>query len=114
MAPMPVPDYERIRKYAEASGDRNPLHLDPKAAKTAGFPDVISHGMLVMGLALSTLRRQLGGKRIVSSHVRFSAPVLAGTQLFLTARIDATNVAFSVVTDNMKSVLTGSATFSKG
>jgi len=36
--------------YADASGDHNPIHLDEAAAKAAGLPDVIAHGMYTMGL----------------------------------------------------------------
>ncbi|HLU28694.1 MAG TPA: MaoC/PaaZ C-terminal domain-containing protein [Glycomyces sp.] len=36
--------------YAEASGDHNPIHLDEAAARAAGLPDVIAHGMYTMGL----------------------------------------------------------------
>ncbi len=31
-----------IRTFAEAVGDRNPLYLDPAAAREAGYPDVIA------------------------------------------------------------------------
>jgi len=41
---------EQIAAYAEASGDRNPIHLDDEAARAAGLPGVIAHGMLQMGL----------------------------------------------------------------
>ena len=34
--------------YCGASGDHNPIHVDLDFASTAGFPDVFSHGMLVM------------------------------------------------------------------
>ena len=34
--------------YCGASGDHNPIHVDIDFAKAAGFPDVFSHGMLVM------------------------------------------------------------------
>lgn len=37
---------EQLKEYAEASGDHNPIHLDEKFAKEAGFPSVIVHGML--------------------------------------------------------------------
>lgn len=40
-------------RYAHAAGDLNPIHLDPEAAKQAGLPGVIAHGMLTMGLALT-------------------------------------------------------------
>jgi acyl dehydratase len=41
---------EQLRRYADASGDGNPLHLDRDFAKSAGFDDVIVHGMLAMAL----------------------------------------------------------------
>lgn len=39
-----------IQAYADASGDRNPIHLDESAAKAAGLPGVIAHGMLTAAL----------------------------------------------------------------
>jgi acyl dehydratase len=36
-------------RYAEASGDHNPLHVDDAHARTTGLDGVIAHGMLVMG-----------------------------------------------------------------
>lgn len=41
---------EQIAAYAEASGDRNPIHLDDEFARAVGLPGVIAHGMLQMGL----------------------------------------------------------------
>ena len=35
--------------YACASGDHNPLHIDTDYANEIGLPDVIAHGMLIMG-----------------------------------------------------------------
>ena len=35
-------------KYAKASGDFNPIHLDIEFAKTMGLDNVIAHGMLIM------------------------------------------------------------------
>ena len=34
--------------YCGASGDHNPMHVDSDFAHKAGFPDVFSHGMLIM------------------------------------------------------------------
>jgi acyl dehydratase len=36
-----------LRDYAAASGDSNPIHLDEEAAKGAGLPGIIAHGMVV-------------------------------------------------------------------
>jgi acyl dehydratase len=50
---------EQIAAYADASGDRNPIHLDDEFARTVGLPGVIAHGMLQMGL----LARVAGDRR---------------------------------------------------
>ena len=39
---------EQLRRYAEASGDHNPIHLDEEAAHRVGLDSVIAHGMLSM------------------------------------------------------------------
>lgn len=39
---------EQLQKYAEASGDFNPIHLNQSFAQAAGYPSVIAHGMLSM------------------------------------------------------------------
>jgi len=39
---------EQLKEYAAASGDNNPIHLDEKFARDAGFPSVIVHGMISM------------------------------------------------------------------
>lgn len=45
--PAPPVTHETLRAYALASGDGNTIHLDDSAARAAGLPGVIAHGMLV-------------------------------------------------------------------
>ena len=37
-----------INRYAEASGDDNPLHIDPEFGKTTPFGGTIAHGMMTL------------------------------------------------------------------
>jgi acyl dehydratase len=63
------------------SGDRNPLHADPKAATAGGFPSPILHGLCTFGVAgRALLKACCGGDpaRLRSMQVRFSAPVFPG------------------------------------
>lgn len=70
---------ERIAAYAEASGDRNPLHLDDAFARSVGFPGLIAHGMLTMGHLATCLTRWAGDPGALRRlRVQFRAPVLAG------------------------------------
>ena len=39
---------ERINEYADASGDHNPIHLDPAFARQTALGGTVAHGMLVL------------------------------------------------------------------
>jgi len=79
------------------SGDRNPLHRDPKIAKMAGFPRPILHGLCSYGTAcravISTLAKY-DPKKITSFDVRFSAPVFPGETIVTEMWVDGTTVSF--------------------
>jgi acyl dehydratase len=63
------------------SGDRNPLHADPKAAAAGGFKTPILHGLLTFGVTGRALVNACCGgdpARLKSMQVRFSAPVFPG------------------------------------
>jgi acyl dehydratase len=78
--PPPI-DRDQLRKYAEASGDPNPIHLSDEAAEAAGLPGVIAHGMLTvatMGLLFSPY---LEHGHVKSFRSRFSGMVFLGDTL---------------------------------
>jgi acyl dehydratase len=45
-----TPDKYLPHRYAGASGDFNPIHIDPDFAKAVGLPSTILHGLYMMGL----------------------------------------------------------------
>ena len=45
-----TPDKYLPHRYAGASGDFNPIHIDPEFAKAVGLPSSILHGLYMMGL----------------------------------------------------------------
>ena len=68
---------EKLRRYAEASGDHNPIHLDENFAKSVGLPNVIAHGMFTMALAGEAIRFWVGDEwQIVDFSTRFTKPVV--------------------------------------
>ncbi len=71
---------EDIEKYAEVSGDVNPLHLDDEYAKKTIFGRRIAHGMLTAGLISNLLGNVLPGPGTVylSQELKFKAPVYPG------------------------------------
>ena len=46
---------DQIRLYADASGDHNPLHTDPKFASATQFGGIIAHGMMTLAFVYEML-----------------------------------------------------------
>jgi acyl dehydratase len=56
-----TPDKYLPFRYAGASGDFNPIHLDPELAKAAGFPSNILHGLWSMAQVARAAVQEGGG-----------------------------------------------------
>ncbi len=64
----------QLARYAGASGDFNPIHLDDDFAKRSGLPNgVIAHGMLSMGFAGQYAGAWAAGGKVKKIGVRFTA-----------------------------------------
>ncbi len=59
--------------YAGASGDHNPLHIDSDYTDQIGLPDVIAHGMLIMGYLGRVLTNNISQDQILEYGVQFSS-----------------------------------------
>lgn len=70
------------RRYAAVSGDVNPIHLNPLAAKAFGFPRAIAHGMWTHARSLAALEGRLPGAPLVA-RAQFARPVLLPTTVAL-------------------------------
>lgn len=81
---------EKIREYAQATGETNPLHLDVEAARAAGYRDLVAPPMFVAVYAGPAFRqilwsRELRVDRTMTVHggqeFRWSALAVAGDEL---------------------------------
>lgn len=66
------------------NGDRNPIHADPAAARSAGFERPILHGLCTYGMAVRAVLRACCDnrpERLGSFSLRFSAPFTPGETL---------------------------------
>src|SRR6478609_4525509 len=83
-----TPDKYLPHRYAGASGDFNPIHIDPEFAKAVGLPNTILHGLYMMGLVARANTEAAGGdpralKRLAVQFRGMGAPeteiVVTGT-----------------------------------
>ncbi len=77
-------DRDQTLRYAEASGDRNPIHVDENVAKMAGLPGIIVHGLCTMAFAARAITEGLCGGdpvRLKRLRVQFSRPVFPGQSI---------------------------------
>ena len=56
-----TPDKYLPHRYAGASGDFNPIHIDPEFARSVGLPGNILHGLYMMGLVARANTDAAGG-----------------------------------------------------
>lgn len=93
------------------SGDRNPLHSDPRFAEQAGFPRPILHGLCTYGFAGRALLHTLCGSdpaRFRSMHARFASPVYPGEELTTEMWVDSDGAcAFQSRGDDGRLVIAG-------
>ncbi len=74
-------DLDQTSRYAAASGDLNPIHVDANVAKMAGLPGIIVHGLCTMAFTAKVMVDHLcegDPARLKRLAVRFSHPVLPG------------------------------------
>ena len=109
---------KQIEKYARASGDFNPIHIDAEFAAASQFGSTIAHGMMVaalisemMTLAFDELWARSGGMKI-----RFRSPVRPGQRVTATGSVrrvtaaddgDRVSCAVSIVTDDGETAIAG-------
>lgn len=105
---------EDLRRYAEASGDLNPLHLDRDFARAAGFDDLVVHGMLNMARLGRVLTASFGAARVRDFSTRFEGVLLVGQPTEITLRLvghdrGVAEVELTMCTDDQRRIASGRA-----
>jgi len=80
-----------IRRYADASGDFNPIHIDEAFAATTPLKGTIAHGMLVLAYLSEMLVRAFGDAWDSAGRlsVRFRSPARPGDRLTVSGRVES-------------------------
>jgi 3-hydroxybutyryl-CoA dehydratase len=84
-----TPDAGLTKRYAEASGDPNPIHIDPEFAKSVGLPGVILHGLYSMAQVARAHTEALGdGPRALKGlSVQFRGMGFPEQEIVVTATV---------------------------
>ena len=86
LAKSPI-DRVQLARYAGASGDFNPVHVDEVYAKNLGMPSVYAPGMLVMGMLGQLVSDWARGGQLRRYSVKFSRMVWPGDALICKGRV---------------------------
>ena len=91
---------ELIRKFADVSGDYNPIHLDDEFAAGTRFGKRIAHGMLSASFISAVLGFRMTEQKIVylSQSLKFVAPVYIGDTVTARATVTAIREDKPIVT----------------
>lgn len=91
---------EQVNRFAELTGDHNPIHLDPEYAARTPFGGTIVHGYLTLALVVPLMAELVEvtgvgtGVNYGLDRLRFPAPVRVGSRIRVTSRLaEVTDVA---------------------
>ncbi|MEI6223762.1 MAG: MaoC/PaaZ C-terminal domain-containing protein [Deltaproteobacteria bacterium] len=83
----PPVDRSQVARFAGATGDYGPLHVDEPFARNAGFPSVLVPGMLAMGFLGELVTDWLRGARVRRFGARFVKIVWPGDVVTVRGRV---------------------------
>ena len=95
-----------IVRYAGASGDFNPIHIDEGYARATGAPTVFAMGMLPAGYLAHAVSDWFGGpQHLKRFKVRFTTRVWPGDEIVCRGRVDS--IDGSTITVSMTALRRG-------
>jgi 3-hydroxybutyryl-CoA dehydratase len=112
---------EQIARYADASGDHNPIHVNESFARATPFGGTIAHGMLVLAFISEMMTSAFGEAWITSGRLRarFRAPARPGDTITASAQTQTERddtVTYAVECRNQQDdvLISGTAEVSRG
>lgn len=89
---VPAITREKLREFAVASGDDNPVHLDDAAARRGGLDGIVTHGMLVMAHLGRLVTSWPAAGALRSFKARFTAPTPVGARVTCSGKVASVDV----------------------
>jgi len=113
---------EKVRTFAEISGDDNPLHVNDEFASKTRFGKRIAHGILITSFISKVIGRDFPGDGTiyVSQQVKFKRPVFIGDKVTVKIEVLEKNdskkritLSTDVYNEENKKVIEGNAEIMK-
>ena len=105
-------DSELVEKFAEFSGDRNPIHVDRFAAQSYGHPRPVAHGAILVAMLSRLIGMEIPGKGAVwlSQDIKWVQPVYVGDTVKVIAEITSYSkgaglLQLSITAYNQKNIM---------
>jgi acyl dehydratase len=93
-----TPDKYLTIRYAGASGDFNPIHIDEEFAKSVGLPGRILHGLWSMAQVARAQTEAAGGpERLKALSVQFRGMGVLEQEVVVTSSVTAVEDGFATV-----------------
>lgn len=109
---------EMVERFAQATGDHNPIHLDEGYARETVFKSRVAHGMLQAGILSGILGTRFPGIGTIylSQTLKFLKPVFIADEITFRLKVlevfkDKNRVRLETICTNQRgeTVLTGEA-----
>ncbi len=80
---------ENINLYAKASGDNNPIHLDPEFGKKMQLGGTVAHGMMILAYVSEYMTANFGKSWLTTGklNIRFKDPAKPGDSITVFGRV---------------------------
>ncbi len=92
-------DRELVDKFADLSGDKNPLHVDESYAEKTEFGGRIAHGMLLGSFFSALIGMLCPGERslYLSQTLNFRKPIKPNSRITIEGKVTAKSDAAKII-----------------
>jgi 3-hydroxybutyryl-CoA dehydratase len=96
---------EQLERYAEISGDFNPLHINAEYAIKKGFSNQVVHGLLSSSLFSKLIGMHLPGERalILNCNLMFRNPIYPDEKIEISGKV--VNISESTQSFELKTLI---------
>ena len=109
-------DAALVEKFAQFSGDRNPVHLEAEAAREFGFSRPFAHGAILSAIVSKLIGMKVPGPGAVwmSQAMEWARPIFVGETVKVEAEIEAVSTGAEVLTLKLRASLSGGEAVMQG